>query len=158
MKRITGLIISAVLILCLCCGCSKTVKEPDMQTVVDAVGAVVDVSDMMQTPDSYVSGVMLIENTDYASRNTIISSVGTSIDEYGIFLAKDKDGAKSIAAALEDYLDYREELWMDEYLPDEKPKLDNAEVWQNGNFVMYAILGDAEREAAHSAFTACFEG
>lgn len=47
---------------------------------------------------------------------------------------------------------------MDEYLPQEKPKLDSAEVWVEGNYVMYAILGDAEREAAHTAFTGCFEG
>lgn len=158
MKRIVSFVIAAALVLCLCCGCSKTVKQPEMQTVADAVGAVVDISDMMQTPDSYVSGVMLIENTDYASRCTLISSVGTSIDEYGIFLANDEDGTAELEQALEDYLDYREELWMDEYLPDEKPKLDNAEVWCEGNYVMYAILGDAEREAAHSAFIACFEG
>ena len=47
---------------------------------------------------------------------------------------------------------------MDEYLPEEKPKLANAEVWSEGNYVMYAILDDAEREAVYKAFTGCFEG
>ena len=47
---------------------------------------------------------------------------------------------------------------MDEYLPDEKPKLDNAEVWTQGNYVMYAILGDSDRAAVKQAFQSCFEG
>ena len=92
------------------------------------------------------------------SRNTLISAVGTNINEYGIFLAKNADQAATIKAALDKYLEYRESVWMDEYLPDEKPKLDNAVVWRQGNYVMYAILGDSDRAAVKHAFESCFEG
>ena len=87
-----------------------------------------------------------------------MSAVGTNINEYGIFLAKDADQAKTIKDALNAYLEYRESVWMDEYLPDEKPKLDNAEVLQQGSYVMYTILSDADRDAVNAAFEGCFEG
>ena len=48
--------------------------------------------------------------------------------------------------------------WLNEYLPEEKPKLEHAEVWSEGNYVMYAILDDDNREAVYKAFTGCFEG
>lgn len=70
----------------------------------------------------------------------------------------DADQAATIKAALDKYLEYRESVWMDEYLPDEKPKLDNAVVWRQGNYVMYAILGDSDRAAVKQAFESCFEG
>lgn len=94
----------------------------------------------------------------YASRNTLISAVGTNINEYGIFLAKDAEQAAALKDALNKYLEYRESVWMDEYLPDEKPKLDCAEVWTQGNYVMYAILGESDRAAVKQAFQSCFEG
>jgi hypothetical protein len=157
MKKIYS-IAAIMLIICMLCACGTTAKVPDMQTVADAVGAAMDISEMSQTPDAYVENVMSISSDSYSIRNTLISHVGTNINEYGIFLATDEDNAKAINEALEAYLDYRESLWMDEYLPDEKPKLDNAEVWQQGNFVMYVILGDEDRAAVKSAFDSCFEG
>ena len=158
MKKVYS-VIAVLLIVCSLCACGKkSTKDPGIQAVADAVGASIDISGMAQTPDDYVTGMMQIPLDGYKARNTLISGVGTNINEYGIFLAKDKDQAASIKKALESYLDYREELWMDEYLPEEKPKLDNAEVWQQGNYVMYAILSDADREAVHNAFQSCFEG
>lgn len=160
MKRIVTSVIAAALMLCLLCGCSKNTADPDMQDVADAVAAAVnvDADSMSQTPENYVSDVMLIDPTCYEIRNTFMSAVGTNIDEYGIFKATSKENADKIADALNTYIDYRKGAWMDEYMPDEKPKLDNAEVWQQGSYVMYVILGDDARQAAHDAFSSCFEG
>ena len=147
MKKLSSAI-ALLLLICMLGGCSspKNAKDPDMQTVADKVGAAIDISELSQVPDAYVENVMGI------------SAVGTNINEYGIFLAKDADQAATIKAALDKYLEYRESVWMDEYLPDEKPKLDNAEVWRQGNYVMYAILGDSDRAAVKQAFQSCFEG
>ena len=41
---------------------------------------------------------------------------------------------------------------MDEYMPEEKPKLENAEVKTVGNYVMYAILSDDGKKSAFGAF------
>lgn len=158
MKKYVSLI-AAILLVCMLCSCSKPADNdhtPDMQAVADAVGAAMDISEMSQIPDSYVSGLMDIAPDSYVMRNTLISSVGTNINEYGIFQCAGEDEAETLEEALEEYLDYRESVWMDEYLPDEKPKLDDADVWTEGCFVMYAILNDTDREAVHNAFTGCF--
>lgn len=158
MKKL-AIAILIVLSLCLLGACGgDEVKDPGMEAVSSAVFSSIDTENMAQIPDTYVENMMQIAPDSYVSRNTIISSVGTNINEYGIFQGKDEAQTDALKAALEEYLEYRQELWMDEYLPQEKPKLDSAEVWVEGNYVMYAILGDAEREAAHTAFTGCFEG
>lgn len=160
MKRKIYSAAALLLLVCMLCACSsgKSAKTPEMQVVADAVGASIDISDMSQIPDEYVENIMGIALDGYVSRNTLMSAVGTNINEYGIFLAKDADQAKTIKDALNAYLEYRESVWMDEYLPDEKPKLDNAEVLQQGSYVMYAILSDANRDAVNAAFEGCFEG
>ena len=160
MKRKIYSAAAMLLLICMLCACSngKSAKTPDMQTVVDKVGATMDLSEMSQLPDEYVESVMGIAPDGYVSRNTLRSAVGTNINEYGIFLAKDAEQADTLKAALEKYLEYQKSVWMDEYLPDEKPKLDNDEVWQQGNYVMYTILSDDARQAAHTAFQSCFEG
>lgn len=160
MKRKIYSAAALLLLVFMLCACSsgKSAKTPEMQVVADAVGASIDISDMSQIPDEYVENIMGIAPDGYVSRNTLMSAVGTNINEYGIFLAKDADQAKTIKDALNAYLEYRESVWMDEYLPDEKPKLDNAEVLQQGSYVMYAILSDANRDAVNAAFEGCFEG
>ncbi len=160
MKRTLCLVTALILLVSMLCACGsdKTAKTPEMQDVADKVGAAMDISNLSQTPDAYVEDVMKIASDGYVIRNTLISGVGTNIDEYGIFLGKDAEQAASLKAALETYLEYRESVWMDEYLPEEKPKLDNAEVWQQGNYVMYVILGDSDRAAVKAAFQSCFEG
>ena len=158
MKKLSTVLL-IILSLCLLGACGgDDVKDPGMEAVASAVFGSFDTENLAQTPDAYVESMMQIPNDGYVSRNTVISAVGTSINEYGIFQGKDEAQTAELKAALENYLEYRRELWMDEYLPEEKPKLDGAEVWVEGNYVMYAILNDADREAAHSAFTGCFEG
>lgn len=158
MKKLYS-IIALALLLCMLCACGqKSAKEPDMQTVSDKVGAAIDASELSEIPDEYVESIMGIAADGYASRSAYISAVGTNINEYGIFLAKDSQQADELEAALDKYIEYRKSVWMDEYLPDEKPKLDNAEVWKQGSFVMYAILGDSDRSAVKQAFQSCFEG
>ena len=151
------------LTLCLCaaalCACSgDDVKDPGMEAVASAVFGSFDTDDLAQIPDAYVENIMQIPLNGYVSRNTVISAVDTNIDEYGIFQGKDEAQTAELKAALENYLEYRQELWMDDNLPEEKLKLDSAEVWVEGNYVMYEILSDADREAVYSAFTGCFEG
>lgn len=163
MKRIFTSVTAFVLMACMLCGCgisSDDGNDPDMQDVADAVftASQVSMDNMSQIPEDYVADIIQVDPSYYEIRNTIISTVGTNIDEYGIFKATDKKNADKIASALNSYIEYRQDAWMDNYMPDEKPKLDNAEVWQQGNYVMYVILGDDVRAAVKSAFESCFEG
>lgn len=158
MKKLYSIVALALLVCTLCACGQKTVKEPDMQTVSEKVAASFEAGDLSPIPDTYVESIMGITADGYKSFDAHISAIGIVIDEYGIFLANDADQADELKAALDKYIEYRRDAWMDEYLPDEKYKLDNAEVWKQGNFVMYAILSDDDRAAAKQAFESCFEG
>ena len=102
MKRKICSAAAVLLLVCMLCACSTghNAKTPDIQTVADKVGATMDLSEMSQIPNAYVDSVMGIAPDGYVSRNTLISAVGTNINEYGIFLAKDAGQANTLKAAL----------------------------------------------------------
>ena len=89
---------------------------------------------------------------DFASYKRVLQSMSTSIDEIGIFEAKSADDVKKIEAMIDDFFEFYLSLWNDDYLAEEKPKLENAERVTSGNFVMYVILDDDARAAAITAF------
>lgn len=161
MKKKITLILALALILCLLCACGSKepeVPEVDMDTVSIAVGSAFSNPDLTDIPDSYIETMLKLTSDQYAERFAKISSVGTNIDEYGIFRANDAAGVKTLEKALNDYLAYRMEIWMDEYLPEELPKLQNATVTTCGNYVMYVIADSATYDAAQQQFKSCFAG
>ena len=95
---------------------------------------------------------MKIDASSFEEFTVRINAFGANIDEYGIFKAADSSQAKEIKAAVEAYLKLRLDTWMDEYMPEEKPKLTSAEVKTKGNYIMYCILSDSDKAAAFSAF------
>lgn len=156
MKKLK-IIVCAVLALCLLTACGSKAVDPGMDAVSAAVAAVIDPDGTMtDLSSSVIESMMKMDSSDYAECAAKITSVGTSIDEYGVFKASDSSQAGDIAKALEAYLQLRLDAWMDEYLPEELPKLKSAEVWTEGNYVMYAIVSDDMRAAAKDAFTGCF--
>jgi len=156
MKRTVTLILALILCLCLFTACGKnTNANVDMDTVAGAVNAVCDNENMQDIPASYMENTMKIPADAYTDCVAKISKVGTNINEYGVFKTEDTD---ALTALLEQYLAYREEIWMDEYLPEEHPKLENAQVRVIGDYVMYVILDDATLSSAETAFEGCFEG
>jgi len=101
---------------------------------------------------------MQMDVTDYADYIVNINAYGTSVDEFGIFKGSDKAQTTAIADAVKTYLQLRIDTWIPEYMPEEFPKLENAEYKVVGNYVMYAVLSDSEREAAFSSFEGALEG
>ena len=152
MKKTIILLLALTAMLC-ACGSPGT-GDPGMEKVSAAVTAVMDNDNMQTIPDTYMQNMMGIDPSMYEDAATGISKVGTNIDEYGVFKTSDTE---ALIDALKAYLEYREELWMVEYLPEEHPKLQNAKVWTEGSYVMYAILDADTMNAAESAFKGCFE-
>ncbi len=71
------------------------------------------------------------------------------IGEFGIFHAPNAEARDEIKDLCEDYLEeLREEktTFIESYAPEEIPKLEHAEVRSFGNYVVYAILSDTDRE------------
>lgn len=152
-KRIS-LLLAACALLTLLAACGgggrDDVPVADIVTAVDA--ALSDSSGMLAVEESYVQGRLQVDTANCQEYAVKLNS-STNINEYGVFKAKDEDAAKTVAAEVEAYLSDRLSTWMDEYMPDEKPKLEAAEIKTQGVYVLYAILSDSDKTAAFSAFT-----
>lgn len=149
------LIVSALLSFC-ACGEDSTAPEYKTDAAVsalaDEVNAVNSQWNFAAMNESYISGAMKIDVSGYADHIVNINALGTNVDEYGIFKAKDEASVAAVKEDAENYLQFRLDTWMEEYMPEEKPKLENAEVKVCGLYVMYAILDDTSRADAFAAF------
>lgn len=154
MKKNLGKI-SALLALCMtlclfaaCGGVKDNVPVTEIVTAVDqAVGA----ENLVPVEENYIRGRLKLDVSGCAEYTVKINSMGTNVDEYGLFKAKDEDAAKALSAAVQRYLDERLSTWMDEYMPEEKPKVENASVKTQGVYVMYTILSEKGAAAAFKA-------
>lgn len=154
MKKTVILTICLTLLLAVFAGCggSANVRDDvDVEAISSAVDAAIGAETITNAPDTYVS-TWKIDVSGCSEYVIKINSYGVNIDEYGILKASDASRVSSVKKAAEDYLQHRKDVWMSEYMPEEYPKLDNAQVKTLGNYVMYAILDDADRDAAFVAF------
>lgn len=152
-KKITLIFLcAAMFIICLAaCGGSVRDDVAVSQICTEIEGSVGSAIDMVEAPDSYIVGTIKLNGDDYADCCVKINSRGINVDEYGVFKGSDKTQTDSIKAALEAYLQLREDTWMPEYMPEEFPKVQNAEIKVVGNYVMYTIFSDETRAAANTA-------
>jgi uncharacterized protein YodC (DUF2158 family) len=107
--------------------------------------------------EDYIKGSMKMDVSGYAGTCVKINAYGANVDEYGIFRGTDPKQTAEIKKAVEAYLKMRVDTWMDEYMPEEKPKMTSAEVQTEGSYVCYCILSEDEKAAAFKAFQSCFE-
>ena len=153
MKKAISLLLALVMCLALLTACGGSAKKDvpvsDISAKVsDAIGK----TDSLVAVDSnYIRGYMKVDAAQFGEYSMMINAYGANIDEYGIFKAGDMS-TKDIKTAVDAYLELRKAAWMDEYMPEEKPKLTNAEVRVSGDYVMYCILSDDDKAAAFGAF------
>lgn len=83
---------------------------------------------------------------------------GTSLDEFGVFRAKDETSALQVEQMLTNYLHRRNDEWTGMYLIEEYPKLEKAKVQRNGLYVTYVILDEKEASAALKAVKELLKG
>ncbi len=150
-----ALILAALFTLCACSGGDTKVEYKTDVAVSDLseqVSAVNDSWNFIAMDENYISGAMKIDVSEYADYVVNINAFGTNVDEYGIFKAKDEASVAAVKEDAENYLKFRLDTWMEEYMPEEKPKLEKAEVKVCGLYVMYAIVDDTARADAFTAF------
>lgn len=140
-------------------GQSEETRDPNkapatLESIYAAVSAVVPNADKLTDAQESQLGSFFngAKPEDFASYKRVLQSMSTSIDEIGIFEAKSAEDVKKIEAMVDDFFAFYLSLWNDDYLAEEKPKLENAERVTSGNFVMYVILDDEARAAAITAF------
>lgn len=146
-----------LLIFLLLSSCQKNAKE-NYQTNLSA-------DELANTAEESLPDIFYLEaDEDYLEEYlTIPPSVkdftvrfagdGNHLDEFGIWIVEDgtqKENADLIRHYFSDSLT-RNRTFYDSYIPEETPKLRDAEVKIYGNTVVYAILSPADRKTFFSA-------
>jgi len=82
------------------------------------------------------------------SSSVIYSNSSDDIGELGIFRAPDENTAALLFSEVKSYVDQMKNEKRDflkNYLPNELSKLDNAEVRQLGNYVVFSFIDDSDQ-------------
>lgn len=151
-SKALSVLLAALMLCTLLCACGgSSAKNVPVAELNDKICAALNMTNMTDPGANYVAGYMK-KTADEIGEYVIMKNVmGTNIDEFGIFKAGNMT-TDELKAMIESYLQILVDSWMN-YQPEEKPKLDNAEIKVSGDYVMYCILADADKETAFKTFT-----
>lgn len=152
--RLIAALLLAVSLCGLLCACGKT-KDIPASDVADQICQALGRTDMANPGEIYVKGYMKKSAEEIGDYIILKNVMGTSIDEFGVFKAGTMP-VDDLKAMVEDYLQLLRDSWMN-YQPEEKPKLDNAEIKVSGDYVLYCILDDGDKTSALDAFSAALK-
>lgn len=134
--------------------CSKSNDYRDDLPCSEIARAVCDEADVDGGYSAYEKEhiAFLFENTNlYNDCCVMYSTEVTDINEIGVFHCENKDNAKSLAETVSEYLtdmQTEQKAFIESYAPRELPKLKSAEVREYGNYVIYLIMNDEDKEDA----------
>ena len=148
-KRLIAAILLLSLLLCLTACGAKYADDVPMSRFAMLIDGRMGGSDLAEMNSGYLSGAMHLDPSSFASYVVKLNAKGVNIDEYGVFRAPDAKRVNEVKDAVEGYLKLRRDTWMKEYMPEEKPKLDKAEVKVYGIYVLYVIADDDVRESVY---------
>ena len=154
-RKIKTLVMLLAVVLMLCTACGDKVKDDiAIADVSDAISKAIDAgSNLAPRDDNYIAYMIGIANTDYTECVVMTNTIGTSVDEYGVFKGETEAQATKLAESLEAYLEAaKTDSLRFSYTPEELPKVEKATVTTRGNYVMYSILSDSNRSSALEAF------
>ncbi|MBQ4290417.1 MAG: DUF4358 domain-containing protein [Clostridia bacterium] len=160
--RPLALILSLLFLLTVFTACGgepvpKQEKEVPFDEVFAGVSAFMkDPDKLVDAPASYLSGYFKTTADTFANSRIQIQSVSTVIDEIGLFEAKSDEEVAAVEALVDAFFAFRKEIWDDQYLPEETPKLEGATRVTHGRYVLY-VIADAETvRTVCDAFEALF--
>jgi hypothetical protein len=150
-KRCAAALLLLCMLLSLCACGAKYKDDVALSKITGVIDPKLGVKDLKEMNSGYLSGAMRLDPASFASYAVKVNASGVSIDEYGLFRAPDKDSVSDVKDQLEGYLKLRRDSWMDGYMPEEKPKLEKAEIREYGIYVLYVIASDEAREEIFQA-------
>jgi len=156
--RISALVLVVAMLCTMLCACgdkAEDVNVPVADIAAEVASALGKTDALTTVDDNWIKGWMKADVAQFDGHAVMINAYGANVDEFGIFKAGENSSVKDVQAMVEAYLQLRMDSWMDEYMPEEKPKLENAEVKVIGNYVMYCILSDADADTAFASFESC---
>ncbi len=151
--RFTSLLTLILAIALLLCACSSSTFRDDLTTAQlrETVDALLVNAKYLDEADGDYLRFNLPGTADATDRLVRFSVAGQCLDEYGFFHAASPEGVEALEKACADYLQKRNEAWMNEYLVEEYPKLRDAEVFTMGNYVFYLILSESDKDLVLNA-------
>ena len=147
-KRIVSALL-ALILLCSLASCKATAWRDDVATadlIENALSALSDGVTYVDVEDDFLDGY--VTPADWiVSFDIRIAEIAANLNQVGIYHVKDGHAA-DMKDQLESYLAKsleQNEAWYNSYIPEETPKLRDAEVKVYGNYVVYAILSANDR-------------
>ena len=157
MKKTLSILLLLALTLCLFSCADKGEYLDDVNTASVANAMVASLAadlDYTTVGADYLSDFVTIP-ASVKSCSIMISTEGNDLNEIGVFhVDAEKGSVDEVKKVIETYLTdslTAYQSWYDGYIPQETPKLINAEVKVFGNYVIYAILSDADKTEAFAA-------
>lgn len=105
--------------------------------------------------DDYINGMLELNLNDVTEYVLKIQTSGTEVDQYGIFKTTSEIKAEALADSVKSYLEMLSDNWQNfNYLPEEMPKINAAEVKSAGLYVVFVIATEDEKTAVFDEFFA----
>ena len=145
MKRLFAALLFISLLLCLCACGAKYRDDVPLSRITAVIDARMGADSLDEMTSGFVSGSMHLDPNSFGGYVVKINKKGVNIDEYGVFRTPENGKPSEVKDAIDGYLKMRRDTWMKEYMPEEKPKLDKAEVKVYGNYILYVIADDEVR-------------
>ncbi|MBR2880366.1 MAG: DUF4358 domain-containing protein [Oscillospiraceae bacterium] len=155
MKKIVALIIVVALLataLCACGGKTETKNVPAADIAAAVAEKIGKTDSLTAVEANWVRGWMKTDASLFGDYTVMVNVYGANVDEYGIFKAGEDMSAADVEKTVQAYLDLRLQSWMDEYMPEEKYKVEDASYKVLGDYVMYCILSGEDSAAAFATF------
>lgn len=104
--------------------------------------------------DDYITGMLELNLDDVTEYVLKIQTSGTEVDQYGIFKTTSEIKAEELAGSVKSYLEMLSDNWQNfNYLPEEMPKINAAEVKSAGLYVVFVIATEDEKTAIFEEFS-----
>lgn len=146
MKKIIAVVLLFSLFLLASCGKENTrYRSVDsLAPLENEIRKIIDDPTLVSMSRDDIDFSLDLSPDEYKQGFVLLSTSGASIDEVGIFEARDDDFdslEEEIESYLEDCKENKEE-WLKSYNPTEAEKLKNGRMFRYGNYLLYAFLSE----------------
>lgn len=167
-KNITTIFFVFLLIMFTSCSNSNNKKQSDHTDVINTVfksditavefaerfdSLLLNGTKLTAVDDDYITGMLELNLDDVTEYVLKIQTSGTEVDQYGIFKTISETKAEALADSVSAYLVMLNDNWQNfNYLPEEMPKINAAEVKSAGLYVVFVIATEDEKTAVFDEF------
>jgi DNA phosphorothioation-dependent restriction protein DptG len=161
MKRILICLLALLMLSVAVTSCQKGnyTDSADVNALADTAISVLNPEIKYLTPDEFYL-VDYFDTPTYVKSYTLRRAmIGNNLNEIGIYHVEEGK-AEEMKNVLENYLDTcynTNKTWYESYIPQEVPKLRDAQVKVFGNYVVYVILNQEDRAAVLNAIESALQ-